>query len=121
MTSALVVPPTYPSHRVADVALLDGSTVTVRPVLPEDADEVMALFERLSPTSIANRFHGMHRLTRKEADYFTNVDYAATFGLAAEHRPGSGRHIVALASYIQTRPGVAECAFVVDDELQGRG
>ena len=121
MTSALVLPLAYPSHRVADVALLDGSTVTVRPVLPEDADEVMALFGRLSATSTANRFHGMHRLTRREADYFTGVDYVKTFGLVAEHGSGTARHIVALASYIQTHPGIAECAFVVDDALQGRG
>ncbi|HMC80167.1 MAG TPA: GNAT family N-acetyltransferase, partial [Acidimicrobiia bacterium] len=121
MTSALVLPLAYPSHRVVDVALLDGSTVTVRPVLPEDAGEVMALFGRLSATSTANRFHGMHRLTRREADYFTGVDYVKTFGLIAEHGLGTARHIVALASYIQTRPGIAECAFVVDDALQGRG
>lgn len=119
--SALVLPPTYPLHRVVDVALLDGSTVTVRPVLPEDADEVMALFGRLSATSTLNRFHGIHRLTHREADYFTGVDYVKTFGLVAEHGSGTARHIVALASYIQTRPGTAECAFVVDDALQGRG
>ena len=113
MTSALVLPPAYPSHRVADVALLDGSTVTVRPVLPEDADEVVALFGRLSATSTANRFHGMHRLTRREADYFTGVDYVKTFGLVAEHGSGTARHIVALASYIQTHPGIAATMFEV--------
>lgn len=81
----------------------------------------MALFGRLSATSTANRFHGMHQVTRPEADYFTRVDYVKTFGLVAEHGSGTTRHIVALASYIQTRPSTAECAFVVDDGLQGRG
>jgi acetyl coenzyme A synthetase (ADP forming)-like protein len=121
VTSTPAVPSAYPSHRIADVALLDGSTVRVRPVLPGDAEDVMALFGRLSPTSIANRFHGMHRLTRTEADYFTSVDYLKTFGLVAEHGSGPHHRLVALASYIATRPGVAECAFVVDDEWQGRG
>jgi GNAT superfamily N-acetyltransferase len=121
MSGTLVLPPAYPSHRVVDVALLDGSTVTIRPVLPEDAGEVIALFGRLSATSTANRFHGMHRLTRREADYFTGVDYVKTFGLVAEHGSGAARHIVALASYIQTHPSLAECAFVVDDGFQGRG
>lgn len=78
----------------------------------------MALFGRLSPTSIANRFYGMHPLTRTEADYFTSVDYLKTFGLVAEHGSGPHHRLVALASYIATRPGVAECAFVVDDKWQ---
>lgn len=48
------------------------------------------------------------------------MDYRKNFGLVAEHRTATNR-LVALASYIETRPGVAECAFVVDDDLQGRG
>ncbi|HLI56533.1 MAG TPA: GNAT family N-acetyltransferase, partial [Actinomycetota bacterium] len=115
------VPAAYPSHRVADVVLRDGSTVRLRPVLPADADQVLALFGRLSVESLGRRFHGVHHLTPAEALYFCTVDYVTSFGLVAEHGTGSAQRIVGLASYFATRPGVAECAFVVDDGMQGHG
>ncbi|HEU5001616.1 MAG TPA: GNAT family N-acetyltransferase [Actinomycetota bacterium] len=115
------LPARYPAHRIADMVLRDGSTVRIRPVLPSDADQVLALFGRLSTESLARRFHGVHRLRPSEARYFCTVDYVASFGLVAEHGGGPSLRVVALANYFATRPGVAECAFCVDENLQGRG
>lgn len=124
MTAAsgeVTLPANYPSHRAVNVDLRDGSTVHVRPVLPGDDAGVLALFGRLSSTSLVLRFHGSHRLTAAEARYFTTVDYRATHGLVAEHMVAGAPRIVAMASYFATRDRVAECAFVVDDTFQGRG
>jgi acetate---CoA ligase (ADP-forming) len=111
----------YPEHRIADVGLRDGSTIGVRPVLPEDRYEVEDLFQRLSERSNRLRFHGKHHPTITEIERFVEVDYKQTFGLVAETSRGNEQQIVALASYFANPDGTAEFAIVVDDPFQGRG
>jgi acetyl coenzyme A synthetase (ADP forming)-like protein len=114
-------PENYPHHRVVDVALRNGSTVHIRPVLSADIDDVGQLFASMSQSSVRNRFHGVHRSTTKELERFTDVDYASSFGLIAETAGGGDQRIVALASYVQTSDDVAEVAIAIDDPLQGKG
>ncbi|MBA3430131.1 MAG: GNAT family N-acetyltransferase [Actinobacteria bacterium] len=112
---------TYPDHRVVDVTLRDGSTIHVRPVLPEDINEVVGLFHRLSDESVRSRFHGQRRPTIDDLREFVEVDYATTFGLIAETSQGGKYRVVALASYVPVEPSRAEVAIVVDDAFHGKG
>lgn len=114
-------PAGYPSHRIADVGLRDGSTITIRPVTSEDAYDVADLFRRLSAESSRLRFHGAHRPSSAEVQAFVEVDYRVRFGLVAETAMGDEPRIVALSSYMTTGPGRAEIAIVVDDPLHGKG
>jgi L-amino acid N-acyltransferase YncA len=94
--------------------LRDGSSITIRTSQPEDRPALRALFERLSPQSLAQRFHSVgFRITDAVVDGAT-----AGHALVAELE---GR-VVALASFYPHQDGnQAEVAIVVEDAHQGRG
>jgi acyl-CoA synthetase (NDP forming)/RimJ/RimL family protein N-acetyltransferase len=103
----------------SDVVLVDGGTVHVRPIRPDDADRLVALHGRLSPQSIYFRFFSPKpRLTDKEVEKFTNVDMVDRVALVAI----LGDELIAVARYDRW-PGrdEAEVAFTVDDAHHGRG
>lgn len=112
----------YPSHRVVDVPLRDGSTVRIRPVRPEDLEGIHALFEGLSVDSNRMRFHGIRHPSLTELKRYVEVDYADEFGLVVEtEAPSEGRSIQALASYVKTEQSCAEFAIAVGDPMHGKG
>jgi acetate---CoA ligase (ADP-forming) len=121
MESTRELPQGYPSHRDVDVALRDGSTVRVRPVLPRDLDSIEALFARLSHNSVRMRFHGSTSPSRAMLESFVEVDYRTTLSLVAETGLDELKRSIALATYVQTNEGRAEMALVVDDAYQGLG
>lgn len=115
----MVDPSSYPTEWEADVVLADGGTVHVRPVLPEDAERLVAFHGRLSRQSIYYRFFSPRpRLSDKEVQRFTTVDFDERMGLVAL----LGDEMIGIASYDRW-PGrdEAEVAFTVDDAHQGRG
>jgi len=103
------------------ITLRDGSPVYVRPIRPEDADELRAGFERLSPESRYRRF-----LTYTEhlgpafVRYLTDVDHHDHEALIAVAEDGSG---VGVARYVRSASdrASAEAAVTVVDDWQGRG
>ncbi|MBF8187365.1 GNAT family N-acetyltransferase, partial [Nonomuraea sp. K274] len=108
----------YPAHWEADVVLADGGTAHVRPIRPADADRLRSFYSRLSDESIYFRFFGPRpRLSDKEVERFTNVDYVNRVALIAT----IGTEMVAVIRYDRTGPGEAEVAFLVEDAHQGRG
>ncbi|MGI5288299.1 GNAT family N-acetyltransferase [Nonomuraea polychroma] len=108
----------YPAHWEADVVLADGGTAHVRPIRPADADRLRSFYSRLSDESIYFRFFGPRpRLSDKEVERFTNVDYVNRVALIAT----IGAEMVAVIRYDRTGPGEAEVAFLVEDAHQGRG
>ncbi|GLW07928.1 GNAT family N-acetyltransferase [Microtetraspora sp. NBRC 13810] len=108
----------YPAHWEADVVLTDGGTAHVRPIRPEDADRLRSFYSRLSAESIYFRFFGPRpRLSDREIDRFTNVDYVDRVALIAT----IGAEMVAVIRYDRIEPGEAEVAFLVEDAHQGRG
>ena len=110
----------YPAEWESDVVLTDGGTAHVRPILPSDADALVALHGRLSQESIYLRFFTPHPvLSSREIERFTQVDYNDRMALIAE----LDDEMVAVARY-DRNPGdgtEAEVAFTVDDAHQGRG
>ncbi|MBW3666288.1 MAG: GNAT family N-acetyltransferase [Actinobacteria bacterium] len=109
----------YPSEYQLDIVLSDGGTAHVRPIRPDDPPLVRSMFERLGPESRYFRFFKVKKtLSDDELRRFTKVDYEDRMALLAE----IGGEMVALASY-DREPGedVAEVAFAVVDQHQGRG
>jgi RimJ/RimL family protein N-acetyltransferase len=104
------------------VKLLDGTLVTVRPIRPDDAPRLQALFGQLSPSTIYMRFLGYRKeLADEQAARLANVDYQKHMALVATR---NREDIVAVARYGVTRPNEpdhAEVAIVVEDQYQGRG
>ncbi|MGZ4710835.1 MAG: GNAT family N-acetyltransferase, partial [Acidimicrobiales bacterium] len=109
----------YPTRWEADVALADGGTVHIRPVRPDDAELVEAFHNRQSRESIYFRyFSPMPRLSRRELDRLTKVDYLDHLSLVAM----LGGEIIGMAGYDRwTGRDEAEVAFITDDAHHGRG
>ncbi|MDX6401036.1 MAG: hypothetical protein QOF27_1642, partial [Gaiellaceae bacterium] len=106
-----------------DVILRDGSTLRLRAPAHDDAGALLAFFERLSEHSLYLRFHGVRRIDAALVEHFLDperFDRGALIGVLTDG--AGGERIVAVAEYARLRdPVVAEIAFTVADELQGRG
>jgi len=107
------------SELASDVALRDGSTVHVRRIRRSDQGELRAFFASLSIESLAYRFFSAGISEATAARYAVDVDYHQRFGLVALH--GTEPHIVGHAMYAATSSDSVEVAFVLSDEMQGRG
>lgn len=107
------------------VTLRDGTTVTIRPIRPDDAPRLQALFGRLSPESISLRFLGQPKeLPYEQARLLANVDYQKRMALVATREQGGEEHIIAVARYAvdpAADPDLAEAAIVVEDKYQKQG
>ena len=102
---------------IRDVILSDGSTLRLRTPRPDDYDDIKAFYDGLSPDSRYMRFHGAGRTDVAARDYAEadGVDRVALIGRR-------GDSVVAAAGFDGLRePGVAEVAFAVADDSQGRG
>jgi acyl-CoA synthetase (NDP forming)/GNAT superfamily N-acetyltransferase len=116
--------PAYPAYWEADVIASDGGVVHLRPILPTDADALVALHDRLSARTRYLRYFGPHPyLSPRELERFTVVDHRARVAFVAM----LGDEIIAVGRYEGTADaagtivGPAEIAFVVRDDHQGRG
>jgi GNAT superfamily N-acetyltransferase len=111
--------------RVERVNLRDGTVVSIRPIRPEDAPRLQALFTRLSPASIYLRFLGYRKmLSDEEARNLVGVDYHNRMAFVACLQQRPGERIIGVARYAVVEgvvPCSAEAAVVVEDEFQGRG
>ncbi|MHA6799069.1 bifunctional acetate--CoA ligase family protein/GNAT family N-acetyltransferase [Bounagaea algeriensis] len=113
------LPEDYPRRWEADVVLSDGGTVHLRPIIPADADRIVALHGKLSERTRYYRYFGPYpRMPRRDVDRFTLVDYNRRVALVVV----LGDEIVAVGRYDQLeQEHSAEVAFVVRDDHQGRG
>jgi RimJ/RimL family protein N-acetyltransferase len=105
-----------------DIRLDDGVTLRLRPVDSGDRAGHAALFARLGPESRRRRFMSPKpRLSERELDYFTDVDHVQHEALAAvDPRDGA---IVGVGRFVRRsdRPGAAEIALEVADDMQQLG
>ena len=108
----------YPLEQSVDVPLLDGSTVHIRPVLPDDREAIRVFLESLSAESRYYRTFGIANMERL-ADWSVDVDYADRYGLLATR--GGDKGVVGHAAYVRVGSRTAEVAFEVADALHGRG
>jgi len=107
------------------VTLRDGDTVTIRPVRPDDAPRLQALFARLSPDTVFLRFlKHAKSLSDKDATHLASVDYQTQMALAATSKRCGEDCIIAVARYAlipSGEPGRADLAIVVQDQYQTLG
>ncbi len=111
---------TSPSTETSAYALLtDGSTVEIRAAAPKDAEAVREMHAAMSPDNIYLRFFSLSpRAADTEARRVTREpgpDHAALLAWL-------GKRLVGVASYEASgKPGVAEIAFAVPDDMHRRG
>ena len=113
----------YPVELVGSIALQDGTTLPVRPIMPEDAERERAFVHGLSDESRYFRFfYQLHELTPAMLARFTQVDYDRELALVVLTPTPRGEPFIAVARYVANPDHEsAEFAIVVDDEWQGRG
>ncbi|WP_152629219.1 GNAT family N-acetyltransferase, partial [Streptacidiphilus jiangxiensis] len=116
----------YPAHWEADIVLRDGGTARIRPIVPDDADRLVAFYQLVSDQSKYYRFFAPYpRLSAKDVRHFTHHDFVDRVGLAALVND----QFIATVRYDRIdetgRPSgtgtEAEVAFLVQDAHQGRG
>jgi len=109
----------YPAHREATIVLRDGSTLSVRPIRPEDEEELARFFASLSLESRVFRFFAAVLNAGASIKRMIDVDYTTRYGLVAV--AGAQHEIVGHAMYVLMGPRKAELALAVADPYQGKG
>jgi acyl-CoA hydrolase/GNAT superfamily N-acetyltransferase len=113
----------YPVEEEREVELRDGTTVLVRPSRTSDAPALQALFYRLRPEDVLTRFfRRLSSLTLAHAEHLASVGYQEEMTFAAVTGGRETGEIVGTASYFLDREtGLADVAYLVDPEWQGKG
>ena len=119
----------YPKEYVSRATLKNGTTVTIRPVRPEDEPLMVGFHESLSERSVYMRYFRAQRLsTRISHENLRRVcfvDYDREVALVAEHKnPKTGEPRIAGIGHLGRDRVVAkeaELTLLVSDEFQHRG
>jgi acetyl coenzyme A synthetase (ADP forming)-like protein len=107
---------------IRDVILRDGTTLRLHVPQANDADALVAFFERLSDRSLYYRFHGLPAVGPPLVAPFLDSDCVERCALAGSLVEEGEERVVALASWARLRdPTSAEVAFAVEDAMQGKG
>ncbi len=102
----------------ADVLLRDGRVAQLRPIVPADADEFVAFYDRVSDESKYLRFFAPYpRLSPRDVQRFTEVDHDRRVAFVVTLHG----QIIAVGRYDAISDVEAEVAFLVEDAHQGRG
>ena len=109
----------YPSNLASDVVLRDGSTVSLRPVRPDDGLLLLGFFASLDERSLAFRFFTGAPNLVTVARVLAEVDQRRRFGLLAMRGPD--RRVLGHGFLAAIDDERAEVAFAVSKELQGHG
>lgn len=114
----------YPHELEESLTLPDGSTLLIRPVLPEDAPAFVAGFARLSREDIRMRFmHALKELTHAEAVRLTQIDYDQEMALVVfRQRPNQAQEGWGVARLVsEPNQERAEFAIILLREATGIG
>jgi GNAT superfamily N-acetyltransferase len=134
-SATVTLPAEYPKELEGDATLKDGTVIHLRPIRPDDAPGLVALFDRLSRHTAYQRFFAvLRRLPPAYAKVFANVDYRQRLAIVAELAGPAGPELIGVGRYEPAdtpdgkpgpvpagAPSSVEVAFVVQDAWQGRG
>ncbi|MBN1480373.1 GNAT family N-acetyltransferase [candidate division KSB1 bacterium] len=102
----------------------DGTPVLIRPLRPEDHDDILSGFQRLSPHTRYLRYSSVSaKLTPDDLNTLICQDETKCLALGAADLRRPGHYGMGVARYMRCdeEPNTAEIAIVVVDEYQGRG
>jgi len=109
-----------------DVILMDGTSLHMRPISPEDDEGMLSFLGRLSAATLQSRFmSAVPRFDKKEIQRFTHLDFdneMAIVGVMTDEEAPERENIVAVGRFVRLpNPVRAEVAFTVEDAYQGQG
>jgi len=118
----------YPSQYAGQFTIKDGTTLTVRPIRPEDEPLMVKLHETLSDQSVYHRFllplQLSQRVTHERLTRVCFIDYDREIALVIEGQDPKtdAREIWGVGRLTKSRGGEAAAfAVLVGDPYQGRG
>lgn len=104
------------------VTMSDGTELHLRPVLPGDKERTARGPVQFSSETFYRRFQSTRSPTPSLMAYLFEVDYVDHFVWVLTDGRGIDAPVVADARFVrEATPGVAEVAFIVGDDYQGRG
>ncbi len=120
--SHLVIEP-YPRRYVQEWVMKDGTSVTLRPIKPEDEPLEFELFETFSPETFRFRFFGPPReMSHEDMVRFTNIDYRREMAIIGELEEDGERKMLGVGRLIMGADAESgEFAVVVGDPWHGLG
>lgn len=121
-SSHLVISP-YPYWQETSLTTKDGTSVFVRPVRPSDGQQMIDLFDDLSPETVYLRFFSpIKEISRPMLIRLTQIDYDREIALIALTGPKKKRKVIGVVRIIfMPEEKGAEFAIVLADAWQGKG
>jgi acetyltransferase len=118
----------YPHEYTSQASMRDGTTVTIRPIRPEDEPLMVRFHETLSDDTVHFRYFGMislhQRVRHERLTRLCFIDYDRAMALVAERKgPETGeRELLGVARYSRVHASNdAEFAIVISDRVQHQG
>lgn len=113
--------PAYKGYSAVEL-LRDGRSIEIRALRPDDETQMLAALSRTSQQSLYRRFFGVKKgFSEREKAFFLNVDFTDHVALVATIKQSKDAAIVGGARYVVAAHGIAEVAFTVIDDFQGKG
>ena len=118
----------YPRQYVTPWQLNDGTSITIRPIRPEDEPLIVQFHQTLSEESVYLRYFSLMKLSRRIAhDRLTRIcfiDYDREMALVADYKdPQTGEHEILGVARLSKMHGIneGEFAMLISDPYQRRG
>ncbi len=102
----------------ADVTIMDGTMLSIRPVLPEDMNMLSDFIRRTSRQSLRLRFFGSYQ-SPEENSFYLSPDASTGYALLATRQGVVVGH--AAFYYTDKEKKTAEVSVLVGDDFRGRG
>jgi acyl-CoA hydrolase/GNAT superfamily N-acetyltransferase len=113
----------YPEMLAETHTFKGGLKVRFRAIKPSDEEEMRKLFYRFSDTAVYYRyFSPIRTMPHRKMQEYVNVDYQRIMSIVGTIDQSGTERIIAEGRYVRhhNRP-LADVAFVVDENCQGRG
>jgi RimJ/RimL family protein N-acetyltransferase len=103
------------------VTLRDGSTIGLRPLLPDDRQQLDEIVEQQDPRWLFYRFFTAAPPSSRTMEYLANIDYIDHFAWVAVTVPAN--RVIGVGRCVRLRgdPTTADLSFGVVSDHQGRG
>lgn len=113
----------YPEEQETTMTLDDGTEIHIRPVRPTDESMLKEMFYSLSRKTIFQRFmHTQTAMPHPELQKHVNVDYRNEMMFVALVQEEDAVRMIAIGDYSRDpATNMADCAFLVHDDFQGKG